>query len=540
MRAVSPAKAPPSRRRWRLLAVAALALGEIFLASYSFTFTTGLPEWINPVAYAKALAQVGLLAVAAFALVAWPQRARIADVWDEAAQSHQWLTALAVNLGLFTVLLVAGHAFTQLAAHTSQPPWPWFALYCGQLLLVAISLAALAAPAAFWSWLARRMPTEGAVALLSATLLVLAGELSQEGWSRLSGATLGVSHWILSLYETDVLLEAERQLLGAGNFSVIVTQECSGYEGIGLVAAFTLLYFWLMRKHLRFPNVLVLIPAALVAVWALNALRIALLVSIGRHLSPEVAINGFHSQAGWIGFLSVAVGTMALAHTVPFFRAVPRARRTPVVDTNQQLLHALLVPFIALTGASIVASLFVPHDQWLYLLKVAAVGAALWAYRGVYARFPSAVSPLSLAAGVGVGVAWIATDPGQGGEALRAWIAGLPVWVATAWLACRALGAIILVPITEELAFRGFLQRALVRRDFLSVAPGHFTWLSFVATSVMFGLVHQRFVAAALAGAIYALLVYRSGRLSDAIGAHVVTNAVIVAWAIAMQQWSLL
>jgi exosortase E/protease (VPEID-CTERM system) len=540
MSVVSPAKAPPSNRRWRLLALAALALGEIFLASFSFTFTTGLPEWINPVAYAKALAQVGLLTVGAFALIAWPQRARIAAVWDEAAQRHQWLAALAVNLGLFAVLLVAGHAFTRLAEQTSQPPWSLFALYCGQLLLVAISLAALAAPAAFWSWLARRMPTEGAVALLSAMLLVLAGELSQESWTRLSGATLGVSHWFLSLYETDVILDVQRQLLGAGDFSVIVTQECSGYEGIGLVTAFTVLYFWLMRKHLRFPNVLVLIPAALAAVWALNALRIALLVSVGRHLSPEVAINGFHSQAGWIGFLTVAVGTMALAHTVPLFRAAPRERRAALADANQRLLHALLVPFIALTATSIVASLFAPHDQWLYLLKIVAVGGALWAYRDVYARFASAVSPLSLIVGLGVGMAWIATDPGEGGDRLGAWLAGLPVWVGAAWLACRALGAIVLVPITEELAFRGFLQRALVKREFATVAPGQFTWLSFVATSVMFGMVHQRFVAAALAGAIYALLVYRSGRLSDAIGAHIATNAVIVAWAISMQQWSLL
>jgi membrane protease YdiL (CAAX protease family) len=51
---------------------------------------------------------------------------------------------------------------------------------------------------------------------------------------------------------------------------------------------------------------------------------------------------------------------------------------------------------------------------------------------------------------------------------------------------------------------------------------------------------HQRWVAGALAGAIYALLVYRSNRLSDAIGAHMASNAVIVAWAILAREWTLL
>jgi CAAX prenyl protease-like protein len=205
------------------------------------------------------------------------------------------------------------------------------------------------------------------------------------------------------------------------------------------------------------------------------------------------------------------------------------------------LLLALLVPFMALMATSIVASLFAPHDQWLYVLKVAAVGAALWTFRHVYAQLPSAVSPVSPLVGIGVGIAWVATDPQDAaGATLGAWLATLPAWAAAIWIGCRALGAVVLVPMTEELAFRGYLQRALIKRDIFSVTPGRFTWLSFVGTSVLFGLMHQRWAAAALAGAIYALLLYRTNRLSDAIAAHMTTNAVIVFWAIAAQQWSLL
>jgi exosortase E/protease (VPEID-CTERM system) len=333
----------------------------------------------------------------------------------------------------------------------------------------------------------------------------------------------------------------ERQLLGVGDFRVLILQECSGYEGIGLVIAFVAFYCWLMRRSLRFPNALVLFAVGIAAVWMLNALRIAALVSIGRHFSPEIALNGFHSQAGWIAFLAVAIGIMVASQRLEFLSARPSGACRPAEEGNDQLLVAFLVPFMALMATSIVASLFAPHDQWLYLLKVVAVGAALWRFRHVYSRLASAVSPLSITVGIAVGIVWAATDPGgEAGTSLGAWLAAQPAWLAAVWIACRALGGVVLVPMAEELAFRGYLQRALISRDFLSVAAGQFTWLSFLGASLLFGLTHERWVAAALAGAIYAVLLYRTNRLTDPIAAHMASNAVIVFWAIVARQWSLL
>jgi CAAX prenyl protease-like protein len=96
------------------------------------------------------------------------------------------------------------------------------------------------------------------------------------------------------------------------------------------------------------------------------------------------------------------------------------------------------------------------------------------------------------------------------------------------------------VPVAEELAFRGYLARALVSTHFESVGFGEFRLLAFIGSSFAFGLMHQRWIAAFLAGAVYALLMYRSKRLSDAIAAHVASNAAIMVWAVAAQQWSLL
>ena len=123
---------------------------------------------------------------------------------------------------------------------------------------------------------------------------------------------------------------------------------------------------------------------------------------------------------------------------------------------------------------------------------------------------------------------------------LGPWLASLPAWLAAIWLGLRAFGSIALVPVAEELAFRGYLSRALISTRFESVGFGEFRWLAFIGSSVAFGLMHQRWVAACLAGAVYALLMYRTKKLSDPIAAHMASNAAIMGWAVAAQQWSLL
>jgi CAAX prenyl protease-like protein len=147
----------------------------------------------------------------------------------------------------------------------------------------------------------------------------------------------------------------------------------------------------------------------------------------------------------------------------------------------------------------------------------------------------------SVAAGLAVGALWIATDPGRGAPTdLGLWLSGLPLWAASLWLLLRGIGTVALVPVAEELAFRGFLARALVSMRFESVSFGDFRPLAFLLSSVAFGLMHERWLAGLLAGAVYALLMYRTNRLSDPIAAHAASNAVIFAWAVAAQQWSLL
>ena len=110
---------------------------------------------------------------------------------------------------------------------------------------------------------------------------------------------------------------------------------------------------------------------------------------------------------------------------------------------------------------------------------------------------------------------------------------GAGMWVIAAWVFVRLFGFVLVTPLVEELAFRGYLMRRLISSDFQSVRPSRFTWLSFIVSSIVFGLLHSQWIAGTLAGMVYAGVVYRTGRVRDAVIAHAVTNALVLAAAFA-------
>ncbi|MCK5746570.1 MAG: exosortase E/protease, VPEID-CTERM system, partial [Oricola sp.] len=294
-------------------------------------------------------------------------------------------------------------------------------------------------------------------------------------------------------------------------------------------------------RALKFPNVFLVLPAAVAAIWILNAVRIALLVSLGAHVSPEIAVTGFHSQAGWMMFLIVTIAIMAATHRIGFFHRLEERERQET-SPSARLAAALLAPFLAMTAAAIVGAAFSAEGHyWVYALRVAALSLAVFAFWRVYRGFDWRVGLEPVLLGLAVGAVWIATDPGRGAESpLGDWIAGLPPAALGLWLALRLIGTILLVPLAEEFAFRGYLHRKLIAEKFETVAEGAFAWKAFLITTVLFALLHERWLAGAFAGAVFALALYRSGKLAGAVAAHVAANALIALWAIVFRQWSLL
>lgn len=537
----------PPLRIGRHLGIAAFALVQAAVVSYLFD----LPEPVRVAAGAFAdlgrlALQGAIVAAVVLGLILWPRREQIRRAWVTDSRDHRFGFWLAINAASFLVVAVASLLISALARVDGDLYFSWIWAYAGLLLVHACTLAATIASPGFWWQTLRGNAVALLVAVLIGTLILFLAEVAKAGWQPLAWATMTASHWLLSLYESNVVMNVDTYELGVGGFVVTISAACSGYEGIGLVTAFLSVYTWVFRQQLAFPNALLLFPVGVVTIWLLNVARIAVLVSAGAHFSPAMAVNGFHSQAGWISFLLVTISIMCLAPRVSFlWRTTPvRGAAVPVTAAPAGDAPAALewlAPFMALMTASIIISAFSPNEQWLYGLRVLAVGSVLFAFRGFYRTLVTRVSPLAIVAGLGVGVAWIATDPDPLANAgLGTWLAALPAGIVVAWLVLRALGAIIFVPIAEELAFRGYLHRVIARAHIGQLPPIAMTAIAFVVTSVMFGALHQRWLAGMLAGAVYALTLHRSNRIADPVAAHMASNALIIAWAYGHQQWSLI
>jgi exosortase E/protease (VPEID-CTERM system) len=316
-----------------------------------------------------------------------------------------------------------------------------------------------------------------------------------------------------------------------------IAAPCSGYEGLALVTVFVAVYLWLFRQRLVFPRALWLLPAGLLAMWAANVLRIAALVVVGTSISPQIAVQGFHSQAGWIAFTAIALGLIWVSHHVGF---VTKNTARPA-DEKPTLAFALLVPFVAMLATSMVTAALSAGFDALYPAGVIVTAAVLLHYRKSYRDFPFGFSAVSVGIGLVVFVAWIALEPGIPGThgGAGAHMPDLPVAVTVLWIGFRLIGSVVTVPIAEELAFRGYLLRKLVSSDFERVPPNRFTWLSFAGSSVLFGLMHQSWVAGTIAGAGFAIAMYHRGRITDAMVAHMTANALIATSVLGLGWWDL-
>ena len=109
------------------------------------------------------------------------------------------------------------------------------------------------------------------------------------------------------------------------------------------------------------------------------------------------------------------------------------------------------------------------------------------------------------------------------------------------WLtvAFRFLRLVVIVPLVEEIFWRGFLLRYLIDEKFDRVPFGRFSWLSFVVVTGAFALSHSvpDWPAAVLTGALYNWVAYRTRSLSTCVIAHALTNLLLGMWIMSTKQW---
>lgn len=183
-----------------------------------------------------------------------------------------------------------------------------------------------------------------------------------------------------------------------------------------------------------------------------------------------------------------------------------------------------------------------PDARWLHAAAPLVAGALLLWWRAEYGELSRQTLPtareaaLGAAAGLAVSVPWVALDA-PWTVIDTALTTSFPLAGAGrtggAAAALQALGAVLVVPVAQELFWRSFLMRWMHAVPFTGVEPHRVGARAMVLATFVFALVHAQWLAAAVTGLAYAWLYRRTGRLWVAVIAHAATGAALGAWVVA-------
>ncbi len=181
----------------------------------------------------------------------------------------------------------------------------------------------------------------------------------------------------------------------------------------------------------------------------------------------------------------------------------------------------------------------------IYAGKTILVGGLLFFWRRLFPEIWTRASLkhllLALGTGIFVFLCWIKAEgilPTLGsGKGFSPFAFGLDEKTAQALAGVRLLGAALVVPIMEELFWRSFLMRYLIRKDFQKVPLGTYQHFSFWAVVFLFALEHYRIFPAFLAGVVYGGLLCYTKNLRVPIVSHAVTNLCLGIYVLFTRQW---
>ncbi len=519
----------PSRPS-RLIPIAVLAVAELFLVILAYQVFASIECRLTEVETAcravRSMTARGLSLITVMALYFWLRPAAyqaLTQATRATPGAKGWLWAHFAGLALiFAPLPLFG------AEEISRAFTPTLLFMTVGGLLAILGGTLWVTPWHSWRNWMRGDSYLLPLALLFSFVVPDLADLIRPLWdlSSLSSLTFFLVFLTLIALGFEVSVDPPTFVIGIEDFFVQIASQCSGVEGIALITIFMGVYALLMRPDLRQKRFwLVLFPLAVLTSWLFNILRIAILIVIGARVSPEHALNGFHSYAGWLLFTGLAIGVVIVAHRARWLHRTARPR-SPRGALRQDTLAALIIPFIVMMLSGVIASAFWPDPADGYPLRAAMMAAAVLYFWPALRSLLTAPSFMAVATGIGIGVAWILTAP-----ALPASENTMP---SALWIALRLLGTILLVPLIEELFFRGYVLRRLKQDGWL------WTVLAIGVSSLLFGLLHERLLAGVLAGVGFGVLYLQRNRLADPVTAHVVANALIAVAALITGKWALI
>lgn len=110
-------------------------------------------------------------------------------------------------------------------------------------------------------------------------------------------------------------------------------------------------------------------------------------------------------------------------------------------------------------------------------------------------------------------------------------------WEIYTFITFRMIGLSFLVPVVEEVFWRGFLMRWFISDDWEEVELGRFTWPSFWGVVGLFTLAHPEWLAAATYCALISGLFYWKKDIWSCIVAHGVSNFAMGIYVLVTGTW---
>src|ERR1044071_1503123 len=208
-------------------------------------------------------------------------------------------------------------------------------------------------------------------------------------------------------------------------------------------------------------------------------------------------------------------------------------------------VHARVLPYVIILVLTLIQDCFAgPPRYWIYLLKMLVGAWCLCEVRALVPEMRWAFSWEAIIFGVLVCLIWVGLDPyyGKVQSLVKApWNPfnnfGQNSTLGWLFAVVRIVGSALIVPPIEEVFYRSFLYRYLVRKEFTTLPMATVNFLSLLATAVIFGFSHYQWLAGVICGLAYQWLVIRKNRLGDAITAHAITNFLLGLWVVWKGAW---
>lgn len=243
------------------------------------------------------------------------------------------------------------------------------------------------------------------------------------------------------------------------------------------------------------------------------------------------------------------------------YSLLEKVRKSPV------LVRA--VPFVIFVLFTAAQGKFFEHSQyWFYLAKVPLGLALIWFMRPLVQEMRWAFSWEAVLVGVAVFGMWVGLDPffarvsrscldiiWWGLELVRLDqffpkpLPGTPTWKpfdsfpdhpSLAWLLVggRIFCSTVVVPPLEEIFYRSFLYRYVIRPDIETVPLNQFKAGAFAIAALIFGFAHFEWLSAILCAGAYHALIFRKNRMGDAMTAHAISNLLLGLWVVWKGAWN--